>query len=80
MIMEDGLDNPGEVINIRAYRLVQEALNTVARHAEARKVLITARWESSGASPGRLEVEIEDDGKGMAPDRPTKRLWSGWHA
>ncbi|MGD9000645.1 MAG: PAS domain S-box protein, partial [Granulosicoccaceae bacterium] len=71
MVIGDGLDNLGEIISITAYRLVQEALNNVARHAEAGKVLITARLESSGVSPDRLNIVIEDDGKGMDPDQPT---------
>jgi two-component system sensor histidine kinase UhpB len=41
------------------YRVVQEALTNVARHAEAREVVLTARASGSG-----LLVEIADDGRG----------------
>jgi signal transduction histidine kinase len=44
------------------FRAVQEALNNVARHAQAETVLIQlARLGES------LEIEIEDDGKGFDP-------------
>jgi two-component system sensor histidine kinase UhpB len=41
------------------YRVVQEALTNVARHAEAREVALRAH-----ASPSGLLVEITDDGQG----------------
>lgn len=44
------------------FRVVQEALNNVARHAEADCVLIQI---APGA--GLLRIEIEDDGKGFDP-------------
>ena len=44
------------------FRIVQESLTNVARHAEASKVEV----KISDAS-GRLEIEIEDDGKGISP-------------
>ena len=44
------------------FRIVQESLTNVARHAEASKVKV----KISDAS-GRLEIEIEDDGKGISP-------------
>ena len=44
------------------FRIVQESLTNVARHAEASKVEL----KISDAS-GTLEIEIEDDGKGISP-------------
>lgn len=44
------------------FRIVQESLTNVARHAEASKVEV----KISDAS-GTLEIEIEDDGKGISP-------------
>ncbi|MBX5468703.1 MAG: GAF domain-containing sensor histidine kinase [Thermoleophilaceae bacterium] len=44
------------------YRVVQEALTNVAKHARAENVHI-----SIGRRDGRLEVIVEDDGHGFAP-------------
>ena len=43
-----------------AYRIVQEALSNVAKHAEARQVTVRLQ-----ASSGVLEVEVQDDGRGF---------------
>lgn len=45
---------------INLYRIVQEALTNVARHAQARRVNIAFRSSSSA-----LEVTIQDDGRGF---------------
>jgi signal transduction histidine kinase len=44
------------------YRIVQEALTNVVRHAEARTVRV--RLESS---PEAVVLEIADDGRGIPP-------------
>jgi len=45
------------------YRIVQEALTNVARHAAATRVEIRLR-----ARPHELTVEVEDDGRGIRPE------------
>jgi signal transduction histidine kinase len=45
------------------YRLVQEALTNVTKHAEASTVRVAV-----GESDGELQVEVQDDGKGFDPD------------
>lgn len=45
------------------FRVVQEALVNVARHAQAETVLIQI-----APREGQLEIEIEDDGRGFAPE------------
>jgi signal transduction histidine kinase len=50
---------PGE-LETTVYRLVQEALTNVARHADARRV--TVRVRDDGA---QLDVLVADDGRGM---------------
>lgn len=55
-----------ESSEITIYRVVQEALNNIAKHANASHVAISIREE--GSSPGakkRLVLFIEDDGVGM---------------
>lgn len=44
------------------YRLVQEALTNIARHAQARQV-----WLTLGRHDGRIEVVVRDDGVGFDP-------------
>src|SRR5204862_1369628 len=57
--MNDRLDPETEVA---AYRIVQEALTNVARHANASRcsVHLTRQVE-------RLTLEVEDDGRGFEP-------------
>ncbi|HWR35001.1 MAG TPA: sensor histidine kinase [Clostridia bacterium] len=45
------------------YRLVQEALTNCARHAEATKVRVSIEQRGS-----EIEVEVQDNGIGFAPD------------
>ena len=45
------------------YRLVQEALTNVTKHAEANTVQVAV-----GESDGELQVEVQDDGNGFDPD------------
>jgi len=47
-------------VEVAAYRIVQEAVTNVARHAEASRCTIRLALRS-----GVLEVEIEDDGRGL---------------
>lgn len=47
-----------------AFRIVQEALNNVLKHAAAQQVSITLGANADGA----IELVVEDDGVGIAPD------------
>ena len=67
-IAEMGRRLPTE-IEVALFRMAQEVMNNIARHAEAESVLI--QMEQSGRE---LRIEIEDDGKGFAPGTaPTDR-------
>ncbi len=59
----NGLLTPEHELHL--YRIVQEALANVARHAQARRV--TIRMSRRG---GRLSVVIRDDGVGLRPRAP----------
>lgn len=54
---------PAEV-QVTFYRLCQEALNNVARHARAGKVDIVLQFDA-----GAVELRIRDDGRGFDPSR-----------
>jgi nitrate/nitrite-specific signal transduction histidine kinase len=69
---EDDVEVPAEV-RIALYRIAQEALNNVAKHAGARSVWLTLRtlWslpEGEGRSRG-VELRVMDDGQGFDPAR-----------
>jgi signal transduction histidine kinase len=46
------------------YRIVQEGLNNVVKHARTDRATVTARFEKF-----RLLLQIEDRGRGLAPER-----------
>jgi len=49
-------------VEVAAYRIAQEALTNVVRHAEASHCLVTIAVD---AEVGRLRLEIDDDGRGL---------------
>jgi signal transduction histidine kinase len=56
---------PGEV-KIGLYRIAQEALNNIAKYAEAEQVVLTFLCQSTGVT-----LEIRDDGIGFEPGETT---------
>jgi signal transduction histidine kinase len=71
----DGLSGAGvpEPVRLTAYRVVEEALANVVKHAYASRVELTLRLISDG-----LEISVCDDGRGLpeAPIRPGLGLGS----
>jgi PAS domain S-box-containing protein len=57
-LADDSVDPERAVV---AYRILQEALTNVARHAQARNVIVTAR-----ISRQTLMLEVQDDGRGIS--------------
>ncbi|TCK18346.1 hypothetical protein DFR30_1624 [Thiogranum longum] len=66
-ITSGDLSSLGEAINITVYRIVQESLTNVARHAEASEVVIRLTCVMDTAPP-HLLLSISDNGKGTGPD------------
>jgi signal transduction histidine kinase len=52
---------------VHIYRILQEGLNNVARHSDAKEAWVRLRF-----NPATLELEIEDHGKGIT-ERPNRR-------
>ncbi len=52
-----------EELETAVYRLVQEALTNVAKHAQASRVRVAV-----SESDGQLSVEVQDDGSGFDPE------------
>jgi signal transduction histidine kinase len=62
-------------IAVTLYRLVQEALTNVAKHAAAHQVAIRLeRAGDDGVGGERIEVTVADDGVGTAAGIPTRGL------
>lgn len=55
--------NVGSALEITCYRIVQESLTNITRHAEASEIHVRV-----GGDAKRLIIEIEDDGKGFDVD------------
>jgi len=51
-------------LEISIFRIVQECLTNILKHAEARSIVIRVR-----CSGGAVSVTVSDDGRGMAPGR-----------
>ncbi len=56
------------------YRIAQEAVANAIKHSQARSISIRLR-----AHADRLDLSIEDNGRGFAPARPKKPLGLGLH-
>ena len=64
-----------ESITVTLYRLVQEALTNVAKHAAASHVTVRLeRVGAAGTDDDRINVAVVDDGIGTAPRVPTRGL------
>jgi glucose-6-phosphate-specific signal transduction histidine kinase len=75
-----GLERLDETVAIAVYRLLQEALTNVVRHAQARNVWIRVACKKRPKAPDAsarevLEISIEDDGGGLPEGTvPVQRL------
>lgn len=70
--LEGELDNLGEILNITIYRLVQEGLTNVTKHAQANHVVVKLhRKHGDTATKDNVTLTIEDDGKGIDPSMST---------
>jgi signal transduction histidine kinase len=77
--VQPGCELPAEV-RIAFFRIAQEALNNVAKHAEASQVSLSLHCQPAGAGPGQrpalaATLSIADDGQGFDPaDTPPDHL------
>jgi PAS domain S-box-containing protein len=62
--LEGALDALGERVNITVYRIVQECLTNVMKHASARHASIAVLRRDPGGED-RLDIIARDDGKGL---------------
>jgi PAS domain S-box-containing protein len=63
--LEGEVDGLGETLNITVYRIVQECLTNVVRHAAATRVQVAVS-RRQGPERDLLEIVVSDNGRGLA--------------
>ncbi len=71
--LSGNLEGLGEAVNITVYRIVQEALTNVVRHAAAKRAEVSVAREPCGPHADAVIVRVEDDGTGLAEARAEPR-------
>jgi len=66
-LIESEIDAAGPTQAIALFRIAQEALNNVAKYAQARNVIVNV-----GREPNGWSLEVTDDGIGIAPEALSK--------
>jgi signal transduction histidine kinase len=56
-------------VHVAVYRVAQEALNNVVKHAQARNVSVRLRCTNTGGSSCYAKLQVNDDGKGFDPGK-----------
>jgi signal transduction histidine kinase len=67
LVLSGELENLGEAVNITVYRIVQETLTNVVRHAAATRAQISVSREAIGPAGDAVVVRVQDDGRGLEP-------------
>ncbi len=75
MVLDPNLGRLPESTELSIFRIVQEGLNNVRKHAAAQQVDIQLKH----TSPRRLLLTIADDGRGLAPDFDPSQLSAEGH-
>lgn len=74
-LVVEGALNLDESLEMALYRIAEEALNNTLKHAQASAVTITLR-----ALPGRVILEVTDNGIGFDPQHPARQGGMGLHS
>ncbi len=74
LVVDPAASESGGDLAMTVYRIVQEALTNVARHAQAARmsVEIAIRPSPDAAVPATLKVTMQDDGRGFDPSAIAK--------
>ncbi len=75
LTIDPGLGRLAESMELSIFRIVQEGLNNVRKHAEAKNVEVCLAF----SSPRRLMVSVADDGKGLPKDFDLAQLSGQGH-
>ncbi|MDB5811489.1 MAG: two-component sensor histidine kinase [Betaproteobacteria bacterium] len=66
-VMTGDLEKLSELLNITLYRVAQEGLTNIAKHANANRVDLSVMRNSASAQADELVLSLADDGVGVAP-------------
>ncbi|MFN8445363.1 MAG: GAF domain-containing sensor histidine kinase [Caldilineaceae bacterium] len=66
----DTLPSLPAAVEVAAYRIVQEAVNNAVKHAQASVITVTLTLHGEAEKPLSVQVEICDNGVGLAQDHP----------
>lgn len=67
--LEDDLDDVAEPLGLAVFRLIQEGITNVSRHAQARRIDIRVARDRAISGDRNVVVSIADDGRGAAAGR-----------
>jgi len=65
----DEVDFLEQKITIQIFRVVQECLTNIVRHAQAKQAAINLEIEHQGKTGAALRLQVTDDGQGCAIDK-----------
>ncbi|MFZ2404942.1 MAG: histidine kinase [Methylobacter sp.] len=65
----DEVDNLEQKITIQIFRIVQECLTNIVRHAQASQAAISLEIEHQAETGTALRLQVTDDGQGCAVDK-----------
>jgi two-component system sensor histidine kinase UhpB len=68
------LEDLSESMNLTLYRLIQEGLTNISKHAKAKQAEITLERIESAERSSELRLTVADDGCGMEPGTRTSRF------
>ena len=72
--LEGELDDLDDAVSLTIYRLIQEGLTNVSRHAGARSVSVSVMRVHERSSSDRVAIGVVDDGRGADPTAKTLGL------
>jgi two-component system sensor histidine kinase UhpB len=61
-----GLPKTNEIISITTYRIIQECLTNISRHAKAKHVEIQIQCIKKNAASKMIDIHVQDDGIGLS--------------
>ena len=61
-----GLPKTNEIISITTYRIIQECLTNISRHAKAKHVEIQIKYIKKNAASKIIDIHVRDDGVGLS--------------
>jgi glucose-6-phosphate-specific signal transduction histidine kinase len=75
LVMRGQFEDLNEHVSLTTYRLIQEGLTNVCKHAQADRVeILLQRLQAGPGAAGELHVTVADNGRGMPPNNIGSRF------